>query len=132
MQAKKMLQQYFGYSCFSRWQEEIIENIINRKNTLGILPTGGRKIALFSNSCSPSPRNYDCYFPPYFSHERPGRLTLPPPISQQPLLIVHLIKKNYRNRCRLIRNGAYKLVYVAPERFESAYFIDCSIQLTSL
>ena len=35
-----------------------------------------------------------------------------------------LNQKELQEEMHAIRNGAYKLVYVAPERFESAYFMD--------
>ena len=46
-QAKEILRQYFGYSSFRSGQEEIIQNISNKQNTLGILPTGGGKSLCF-------------------------------------------------------------------------------------
>ncbi|PKC52992.1 P-loop containing nucleoside triphosphate hydrolase protein, partial [Rhizophagus irregularis] len=42
-----MLQQYFGYPNFRNGQADIIQNILNQKNTLGILPTGGGKSICF-------------------------------------------------------------------------------------
>ena len=46
-QAKEILRQYFGYSSFRSGQEDIIQNILNKQNTLGILPTGGGKSLCF-------------------------------------------------------------------------------------
>ena len=53
-------------------KRKLLKTFLMEQNTLGILPTGGGKSTLFSNSGSPSSRNHDCYFPPYFSYERPG------------------------------------------------------------
>ncbi len=42
-QAKTILKNVFGYEDFRPLQQEIIENILNRKDTLVIMPTGGGK-----------------------------------------------------------------------------------------
>ncbi|MBT6815939.1 MAG: DEAD/DEAH box helicase, partial [Flavobacteriales bacterium] len=40
---KEILLKYWGYSSFRENQEEIIKMIINNKDTLALLPTGGGK-----------------------------------------------------------------------------------------
>ena len=41
--AKKILKEVFGYDSFRSLQHEIIENVLNRKDSLVIMPTGGGK-----------------------------------------------------------------------------------------
>ena len=43
MNTKEALKKYFGYDIFRPGQEEIITAIINGRNCLAILPTGGGK-----------------------------------------------------------------------------------------
>ena len=38
------LKEWFGFETFKRGQKEIIESILAGKHTLGILPTGSRKV----------------------------------------------------------------------------------------
>jgi ATP-dependent DNA helicase RecQ len=45
--AKHILQQYWGYSSFRGEQENIINSVLERKDTLALLPTGGGKSICF-------------------------------------------------------------------------------------
>lgn len=42
MEAKELLKKYYGYENFRNGQEDLINNILNKKDTLGIMPTGSR------------------------------------------------------------------------------------------
>ena len=44
---KEILQEYWGYSDFKESQEEIITSILNKKDVLALLPTGGGKSICF-------------------------------------------------------------------------------------
>lgn len=44
---QKILKQYFGYDEFRPFQKEAIENVLNKKDSLVVLPTGGGKSLIY-------------------------------------------------------------------------------------
>ncbi|MCA1062906.1 DNA helicase RecQ [Rossellomorea aquimaris] len=121
-EAKQVLKQYFGYDEFRDGQARIIEYILDGKNTVGIMPTGGGKSL--------------CYQIPSLMLDG-VTLVISPLISlmkdQVDSLIHQGIPATYINstlssneveeRMEEISLGGYKLVYIAPERLESFGFI---------
>lgn len=119
--AEALLQRYFGYPSFRKGQKEIVDNILAKNNSLGIMPTGGGKSI--------------CYQIP--SLLLPGTaLVISPLISlmkdQVDALKQAGIPATYINssltqqevdmRLYKMVSGDYKLVYVAPERLQDSYF----------
>ncbi|KIL47102.1 DNA helicase RecQ [Jeotgalibacillus campisalis] len=121
LQAEKALQTYFGYSTFRPGQDRVIESILNGDHSLGIMPTGGGKSL--------------CYQIPGIISDGTA-LIISPLISlmrdQVDALTANGISATYINssltsgevskRLQDIRQGRYKFVYVAPERFDSGAF----------
>ncbi|MBB5172300.1 DNA helicase RecQ [Texcoconibacillus texcoconensis] len=120
--ARTILQNHYGYDSFRKGQEEVIERILQREHAMGIMPTGGGKSI--------------CYQIPALMF--PGiTIVISPLISLMKDQVDELnevgIPATYINsalefdevqqRLRAIRNGDIKLVYIAPERFESQMFM---------
>jgi len=120
---QKLLQTYFGYETFRPGQEKTIQHVLKRNNTLAVMPTGGGKSL--------------CYQIPGLSLEGTA-IIISPLISlmkdQVDALISLGIPATYINsslspneqqrRLEDVANNRYKFVYVAPERFESNYFVN--------
>lgn len=119
----KLLKQYFGYISFRKGQEEIISNILNKKDCLAILPTGAGKSI--------------CYQIPslIFSNLT---IVISPLISLMKDQVDKLNKKNipaiylnsnmtdteYNITMKNIQLSKYKLLYIAPERLNNKNFIE--------
>lgn len=113
--AKKYLEKFYGYSSFRRGQEEIIESIINKNDTLAIMPTGGGKSI--------------CYQLPALVFDG-VTIVISPLISLMKDQVDSLneigIKANFINSTLStleqdeimlrLRNNEIKLLYIAPER----------------
>ncbi|MBM7580949.1 DNA helicase RecQ [Jeotgalibacillus terrae] len=122
-QAQQVLHTYFGYDSFRPGQDRMIESILDRNNALGIMPTGGGKSL--------------CYQIPGLVMEGTA-LVISPLISlmrdQVDALNENGISATYinstltaaetRERLQNLREGRYKFVYAAPERFDSASFFN--------
>ncbi|WP_242299815.1 DNA helicase RecQ [Bacillus cereus group sp. BfR-BA-01448] len=126
--AQELLASYFGYSSFRRGQDETIKNVLDGKDTVCIMPTGGGKSI--------------CYQIPALVFEG-TTLVISPLISlmkdQVDTLVQNGISATYINssisiteanqRIQLAKQGHYKLLYVAPERLDSMEFVDQLIEM---
>ncbi|WP_410982815.1 DNA helicase RecQ [Bacillus cereus] len=126
--AQELLASYFGYSSFRRGQDETIKNVLDGRDTVCIMPTGGGKSI--------------CYQIPALVFEG-TTLVISPLISlmkdQVDTLVQNGISATYINssisiteanqRIQLAKQGHYKLLYVAPERLDSMEFVDQLIDM---
>ncbi len=121
-QAHEQLKTYFGYPSFRPGQERVIGQVLTAEDTLCVMPTGGGKSV--------------CYQIPALVREG-TTLVISPLISLMkdqvdalneigiPAAYINstLSLDEFRYTMERARAGAYKLLYVAPERFESDYFL---------
>jgi ATP-dependent DNA helicase RecQ len=120
-QAVRLLKQIFGLSEFRKGQWEVVENILNGKNTIAVFPTGGGKSL--------------CYQLPALL--MPGTsIVISPLISLMKDQVDSLVEKHVaatfissslsdnevEQRIYRMKQGEFKIVYIAPERFQSEVF----------
>lgn len=119
---EEVLKKYWGFDEFRPKQRDIIDSVLSGKDTLGLLPTGGGKSISF---------------------QVPGlllkgiTLVITPLIALMKDQVAHLRKRNIKavalhsglygyEMQRLLDNavhGAYKFLYLSPERLSSSSFV---------
>ena len=119
----RILEKYWGYKHFRALQEDIIMSVLEGRDTLGLMPTGGGKSLTFQI--------------PTLAMD--GLAIVVTPIislmkDQVDNLVSRGIKATYlhaglsiteKNRVmEKCINGNYKFLYVSPERLESTSFLD--------
>jgi ATP-dependent DNA helicase RecQ len=119
----RILSEKFHFSGFRKWQEEIIDTLLTRRDAVVIMPTGSGKSL--------------CYQLPALLLEG-VTLVISPLIAlmkdQVDGLVENQVPATFVNstltpfeqgqRLREIQQGRYKLVYVAPERFRNPGFME--------
>jgi ATP-dependent DNA helicase RecQ len=121
--ALSALHEHFGFEDFREGQREVIMSILEGHDTVVVMPTGGGKSL--------------CYQLPALM--KPGATIVVSPLialmkDQVDALAARNLPATFINssitfeeqkaRISGVRRGLYKLVYVAPERFRSAHFVE--------
>lgn len=115
------LKKYFGYNSFRQGQRELIENILEGRNVLGVLPTGGGKSI--------------CYQLPALMKDGVS-LVISPLISLMKdqvdslrenginagFINSSLDSEKYRKILSDVKTGQIKILYISPERLENEFF----------
>lgn len=121
--ALTLLRQYFGHTSFRAGQSEVITSILGCQDTFVVMPTGGGKSL--------------CYQIPALMMDGTA-LVISPLIALMQDQVRTLERagipgcfinsslpfEEIRRRMQSAREGAYKLIYVAPERLESKQFLE--------
>ncbi|MUT64476.1 DNA helicase RecQ [Paenibacillus sp. NEAU-GSW1] len=127
-QAREMLKKVYGYNSFRTGQEDIISGILEGRDTLAILPTGGGKSVCYQIPSMLLPGT-TLVISPLISLMKDQVDTLNRLGVPAAFLNSSLSAGEYRDVLRNAMNGGYKLLYVAPERLDAPMFDSLSEQL---
>src|SRR2546430_1518500 len=120
---EQILQQYFGYSSFRPLQKEIISDILERRDVLGVMPTGSGKSL--------------CYQIPALLHPQQTTIVISPLIAlmkdqvdglrqngvQAAFLNSSLSSSQQEAVKQQLLDQKLSLLYVAPERLAQTSFL---------
>ncbi len=121
MNIKTALKKYFGYESFKPGQEAIINSIIQGRDALGVLPTGGGKSVCYQIPALLLP-GICLVISPLIALMKDqvdalNVLGIPAAFINSAMSIGEI-----RTRMAEASQGRYKLLYVAPERLASEQF----------
>ena len=118
-----ILSKYYGYSSFRKGQENIINSIIDNKDVLAIMPTGGGK-----SICYQVPAlcldGITIVISPLISLMKDQVDNLRASGIEATYINSSLSQNEYLKILNDIKEDKYKLLYVAPERLDSREFMD--------
>ncbi|NOT62059.1 MAG: RecQ family ATP-dependent DNA helicase [Acidobacteria bacterium] len=116
------LREQFGFTNFRAGQREVIENILARRHTLAVLPTGSGKSLCYQLPAQQLP-GLTLVVSPLIAlmHDQVASLTRRG-ITNATFLSSALTPSEIGQRYHEIEQGKYKLVYIAPERCDAPRF----------
>jgi len=115
--ARAALRQHFGYPDFRPGQSQAVESVLQGQDTLVVLPTGGGKSICYQVPALMLP-NLTVVISPLISLMKDqvdslARRGLPATFVNSSLTATQVA-----DRLARVQRGEYKLLYVAPERFD--------------
>lgn len=128
MQKYQTLKQYFGYEAFREGQEELIDHILSGKDTLGIMPTGAGKSICYQVPALLFP-GITLIVSPLISLMNDQVRALKEAGVAAAYLNSSLTVNQFYKALDLAKRGAYKIIYVAPERLLTDAFLSFATQV---
>ena len=121
MDKYSVLKQYFGHGAFRPGQEQLVDGVLAGRDVLGVMPTGGGKSLCYQVPALLLPGTA-LVVSPLISLMQDQVAALRGAGVAAAFLNSSLTSEQFIDTCREIRRGAYRLIYVAPERLENEYF----------
>ncbi len=121
MDIYKILKTYFGYDGFKMGQEKIVEGILEGKDALGIMPTGGGKSLCYQLPAL-ALEGITIVISPLISLMKDQVDSLKEMGVASTFINSTLEDSILQDRIRDIRELKYKIIYIAPERLNSYIF----------
>ena len=131
--AKELLKTIYGYENFRKGQEIIINNILSKKDTLGVMSTGGGKSICYQIPALIYP-HLTIVISPLISLMKDQVDSLKYLGVRAGFLNSTLSKEEYLKLVQGVRNKSIKILYIAPERLANEKFINFikNIQLSMI
>ncbi len=117
------LKKYFGFDSFRAGQEEIISEILNGKNVVAVLPTGAGKSLCYQLPALIS-ENFSIVVSPLIALMKDQVDSLNKNSDTAAFINSTMSFSEAEQVLTNIAYGRFKLLYVAPERLETAFFAE--------
>lgn len=124
----EVLKRYFGYETFREGQETLIDSILARQDTVGIMPTGAGKSICFQIPAMLF-QNTALVVSPLISLMKDQVNALVQMGIPAAYLNSSLTAAQYRTVLSRALKGQYKILYVAPERLLSESFLQVALKI---
>lgn len=122
-EARAGLERHFGLTQFRPGQAEVISAVLERRNAVAVMPTGAGKSLCFQLPATLLP-GLTLVVSPLIALMKDQVEQLTARGISATLINSTVGEAERADRIRRMREGAFKLVYVAPERFRSPSFLD--------
>ena len=122
MDKHSILKQYYGHSAFRPGQEALIDAILSGRDALCVMPTGGGKSLCYQIPALLLP-GITLVISPLISLMKDQVAALKSAGVPAAYINSSLTPEQIRTVYARTRKGAYKLIYVAPERLEASSFL---------
>ncbi|MDE6622606.1 MAG: DNA helicase RecQ [Lachnospiraceae bacterium] len=122
MNAAEILKTYFGYDSFRSGQEEIVQSILSGEDALAIMPTGAGKSICYQVPALMLP-GITIVVSPLISLMQDQVKALNEAGVHAAFINSSLTETQIAKAMRFAAEGRYKIIYVAPERLETAGFL---------
>lgn len=129
MKATEVLKTYFGYDAFRKGQEDIVEAILAGRDALAIMPTGAGKSICYQVPALLLP-GITLVISPLISLMQDQVKSLNAVGIHAAYINSSLTETQISKALSLAMKGTYKIIYVAPERLESAGFMNFALNGT--
>ena len=118
------MKKYFGYENFRSGQEDIINNILNNRDCLGIMPTGAGKSICYQIPAMMLP-GVTIVISPLISLMKDQVDSLNQVGIPATFINSTLSSVEYEQTIHNVLYDVYKIIYIAPERLNSRKFSWC-------
>ena len=122
MDKRQVLQHYFGHDSFRAGQEKMVDALLAGRDALGVMPTGAGKSMCYQVPALMMP-GVTLVISPLISLMADQVAALKSAGVPAAYLNSTLTPRQMDLALERAREGAYKIIYVAPERLETASFL---------
>lgn len=116
-----ILKRFFGHDSFRNGQEQLIDNILSGRDVLGVMPTGAGKSVCYQIPALML-EGITIVISPLISLMKDQVNSLIQAGISSAYLNSSLTQQQYETALSRAKQGAYKIIYVAPERLDTPAF----------